>query len=342
MWLSSRIALYVLSSSILNDRERWETSAEHSSTERWNEPIQECRRFENEICPAHHVMWNDKREREIICPCVPIWIISLEMRRSISHGQARVKLALLLQRAFRYSYREKCCGYCSTIHCELFFRLLLLFILLFVLYASSALTSDFAHNSTNTFPEFFNGRHCSHDLDQIDRSSKRCFRNSPTNLVFQPKNDQIVQLAGLAQKKLNESSCDWIRVWSEMPDGKRQRELLRNFTVIVDFSPAKNLKEERKLIYHILVRMPNVVVRNDPIDLSFLSYLHPSFIPDRETNDFTDLKIFLDLLLILYQSNQSMDYQLKRRAVTCTPFRLDLGDSQRCFNDFLRSRFDSL
>ena len=48
MWLSSWIALYVLPSSIPNDRERWGTSAEHSSTERWNEPIQECRRFENE------------------------------------------------------------------------------------------------------------------------------------------------------------------------------------------------------------------------------------------------------------------------------------------------------
>ena len=80
--------------------------------------------------------------------------------------------------------------------------------------------------------------------------------------------------------------------------------------------------------------MPNVVVKNDPIDLSFLSYLHPSFIPDRETNDFTDLKIFLDLLLILYQSNRSMDDQLKRRAMTCTPFRLDLGNGQRCSNDF--------
>ena len=283
MWLSSWIALYVLPSSIPNDRERWETSAEHSSTERWNEPIQECRRVENEICPANPVMWNDKRE--IICPCVPIWIISLEMRRSISHGQARVKLALLLQRAFRYSDREKCCGYCSTILCELFFRLLLLFILLFVRYASNALTSDFTHNSTNTFPEFFNGRRCSQDLDQIARSSNRCFRNSPTNLVFQPKNEQIVQLAKLAQKKLNESNCDGIRVWSEMPDDERQRELLHNFTVIVHFSPAKDLKEERKLIYHILVRMPNVVVKNDSIDLSFLSYLHPSFTPDRETND---------------------------------------------------------
>lgn len=62
------------------------------------------------------------RERETICPYVPIWIISLEMRRSISHGQMRVKLALLLQRAFRYLYREKCCGYCPTILCELFFH----------------------------------------------------------------------------------------------------------------------------------------------------------------------------------------------------------------------------
>lgn len=227
----------------------------------------------------------------------------------------RVKLALLLQRAFRYLYREKCCGYCPTILCELCFPLLLLFILLFVRYASNALTSDFAHNSTNTFSEFFNGRRCSQGLDKIARLSTRCFRNSPTNPVFQPKNEQIVQLAKLAQKKLNESSCDGIRVWSEMPDGERQRELLHSFTVIVDFSPAKNLKEERKLIYHILVRMPNVVVKNDLIDLSFLSYLHAGFIPDRETNDFTDLKIFLDLLLILYQSNRSMDYQLKRRAM---------------------------
>ena len=143
------------------------------------------------------------------------------MRRSISHGQTRVKLALLLQRAFRYSYREKCCGYCPTILCKLFFPLLLRFILLFVRYASNALTSDFVHNSTNTFPEFFNERRCSQDLDQI------------------------VQLAKLAQKKLNEFSCGGIRVSSEMPDGERHRELLHDFTVIVDFSPPRSNSHDR-------------------------------------------------------------------------------------------------
>ena len=104
----------------------------------------------------------------------------------------------------------------------------------------------------------------------------------------------------------------------------------------------ENLKEQRKLMYNIIVRMPTVLAKNDPIDLSFLSYLHPSFISDRsnmtnqnkiegsEFPEFTDVKIFLDSLLISYQSNRSIDVEVKRRPMTCTPFRRDFinGESQ--------------
>lgn len=93
--------------------------------------------------------------------------------------------------------------------------------------------------------------------------------------------------------------------------------------------------------------MPTFLRKNDPIDFSFLSFLHPStsidslslllstdenasrlaFIADRTKKgalpDFGDVKVFVDELLISSQSNRSIEYQLERTPFSCTPFRRD-------------------
>lgn len=38
---------------------------------------------------------------------------------------------------------------------------------------------------------------------------------------------------------------------------------------------------------------------------------------------FTDVKMFVDSLLIEYQTNTIVDYQIERTVMTCTPFRDD-------------------
>jgi hypothetical protein len=64
-------------------------------------------------------------------------------------------------------------------------------------------------------------------------------------------------------------------------------------------------------------------------------FLSSAFVADRadgignkhlegsELPEFTDVKIFIDSLLISYQSNRPMEYELERTALTCTPFRRD-------------------
>jgi hypothetical protein len=47
---------------------------------------------------------------------------------------------------------------------------------------------------------------------------------------------------------------------------------------------------------------------------------------------FTDVKIFVDSLLIEYQTNHPIQYELERNLMTCTPFR----------NDFLFSKIDKI
>jgi hypothetical protein len=99
--------------------------------------------------------------------------------------------------------------------------------------------------------------------------------------------------------------------------------------------------------------MPNVFLQNDAIDTSFLSYKHPSIstiifsfsdtyfskylgiIPDRsnttdskgdhgsELPQFTDIKMFVDSLLVKYQTNHSLQFELERKLMTCAPFHDD-------------------
>ncbi|CAF4052910.1 unnamed protein product [Adineta steineri] len=84
-----------------------------------------------------------------------------------------------------------------------------------------------------------------------------------------------------------------------------------------------------------MVGMPSIIPKNVPVDLSFLSFSHPTFIPDRsnvtnnnikegsELPEFSDVKMFIDSLLIGYQTNRSIEFELERKAMICTPYRRD-------------------
>lgn len=42
-----------------------------------------------------------------------------------------------------------------------------------------------------------------------------------------------------------------------------------------------------------------------------------------ELPEFSDVKMFIDVLLMEYQTNRPIEYQLERNLMTCTPFRDD-------------------
>ena len=99
--------------------------------------------------------------------------------------------------------------------------------------------------------------------------------------------------------------------------------------------------------------MPNIFLQNDPIDKSFIGYKHPStskhcsfflqkypwkylgIIPDRSNTtdssgndgsklpEFTDVKMFVDALLVKYQTDHQFNFELERNLMTCTPFHND-------------------
>ncbi|CAF4369494.1 unnamed protein product, partial [Adineta steineri] len=133
--------------------------------------------------------------------------------------------------------------------------------------------------------------------------------------------------------------CDQTaKVLSKNRNDEEDIHLLQNKTVntvIVDFSATSDLKHGKNLIYNIMVRIPNTFLKNDPVDMSFVAYKHPSYIPDRSnatSNDgkmgsdlpeFTDVKMFVDSLLMGYQKDRQIQYELERKVMTCTPSRND-------------------
>ncbi|CAF2053123.1 unnamed protein product [Rotaria magnacalcarata] len=99
-------------------------------------------------------------------------------------------------------------------------------------------------------------------------------------------------------------------------------------TIIIDFGSLSNLKNQ----HNIIVRMSNMLTKNIPVDTSFVSFLHPTLIADRSNvtdrkekkgSEFTDVKIFIDSLLIGYQTNKTIEFEIERSPMTCTPIRRD-------------------
>ncbi|CAF1113916.1 unnamed protein product [Adineta steineri] len=266
-------------------------------------------------------------------------------------GSSR-KLKLLLQRSLRYSYRQRCCRCCPTILCELLFPFILIGLLALIRYVANAHKNLYHHQ-------------CSQNRDTTITTSlsadliKNCFKFQPydesdgfmfwyleifsriTNFVFQPITNDTNVLVERAKTRLKNINCTNIKVWNQNMDDKSFSHLLQNETenvVIIDFNSTSNLKNGHNLDYNIMVAMPSILRKNDPVDLSFLSFSHPTFIRDRSKTydsysasfedlrlpEFSDVKIFIDSLLIGYQTNRNIEFEIQRKPITCTPYRQDL------------------
>ncbi|CAF4093815.1 unnamed protein product, partial [Adineta steineri] len=274
-------------------------------------------------------------------------------------GSSR-KLNLLLQRSLRYSYRQRCCRCCPTILCELLFPLILIGLLALIRYGTNKINTEMNENP-NSFPKF--GRpQCSQNRNTTitslsTDSIKNCFKFPPsyrrreftlfhsqtaldiTNFIFQPRTNHTNVLVKRAKMRLKNMNCTNTKVSNQNMDIENDTHLLQNDTentVIINFGSTSNLKNEHSLDYSIMVRMPSIIPKTDPVDLSFLSFLHPTRIPDRsnvtdknnregsELPEFSDVKMFIDSLLIGYQTNRTIEFKLERKAMICTPFRRDV------------------
>ncbi|UJR08477.1 hypothetical protein I4U23_012744 [Adineta vaga] len=286
-------------------------------------------------------------------------------RQSLTKGEyapigSSRKLNLLLQRSLRYSYRQRCCGCCPTILCELLFPLILIGLLALTRYGTNALIREMNDNP-GTVPRNFDRALCPQHSKDINTSLSedlfaKCFQFPPsykgrqweyvssqivsnkTNFIFRPITNDTNELVKLAQQRLLNMACGDTYVQSQDSNNGNDSYLLQNTTVnsiIIDFDSANTLRTERHLAYDITVRMPNVSVQNDPVDFSFISFLHPTYIADRanvtdskkaegsELPEFIDVKMFIDSLLMAYQTGKTVDLELERSPMRCTPFRRD-------------------
>ncbi|CAF3562792.1 unnamed protein product [Adineta steineri] len=270
------------------------------------------------------------------------------------------KLHLLIQRSVRYSYRQRCCKCCPTVLFELLFPTILIILLLLTRYGINQLAAQ-TETDDGTLPGTFTQHPCSQNITTPPTSSNdvftRCFKFPPsyrgssfgsseqyevsnlTNIVFEPDTPDVQELVKLASMRLLTMRCDQTaKVLSKNRNDEEDIHLLQNKTVntvIVDFSATSDLKHGKNLIYNIMVRIPNTFLKNDPVDMSFVAYKHPSYIPDRSnatSNDgkmgsdlpeFTDVKMFVDSLLMGYQKDRQIQYELERKVMTCTPSRND-------------------
>ncbi|CAF4318595.1 unnamed protein product, partial [Rotaria sp. Silwood2] len=266
------------------------------------------------------------------------------------------KLNLLLQRSLRYSYRQRCCGCCPTILCEVLFPLIIMALLALARYGSNALIREMNENPNSASTSF--GRSlCSQNMSTIKTTLSKdlfskCFKFPPsykrhewpflysnrTNIIFQPMTNETEELVTLAKTRLTKMNCNNTKISHQSINDVNDTYLLQNEeenTIIIDFGSTLNLKNEHNIDYNIMVRMSNVFTKNTPVDMSFISFLHPTFILDRsnimdnnnqegsELPEFTDVKMFIDSLLIGYQTNKTIEFELERSPMICTPVRRD-------------------
>ncbi|CAM4800916.1 unnamed protein product [Rotaria magnacalcarata] len=128
-----------------------------------------------------------------------------------------------------------------------------------------------------------------------------------------------------------EMNCSNTNIWTQDIMDGNDTQLLQDEqenTIIIDFGSLSNLKNQ----HNIIVRMSNMLTKNIPVDTSFVSFLHPTLIADRSNvtdrkekkgSEFTDVKIFIDSLLIGYQTNKTIEFEIERSPMTCTPIRRD-------------------
>lgn len=147
--------------------------------------------------------------------------------------RATRKINLLLQRSVRYSYRQRCCGCCPTILCELLFPFLIIAIVLLGRYGINQLANQLADSGDRFGP--LNQRACSQLFNDTPTSSnelmKKCFKFPPrykdnifgdnpdkgvsnaTNIVFEPNRVDINDIVERAKERLNSMNCINATVW---------------------------------------------------------------------------------------------------------------------------------
>ncbi|CAF4589424.1 unnamed protein product [Rotaria sp. Silwood1] len=242
------------------------------------------------------------------------------------------KLGLLLQRSVRYSYRQRCCKCCPTILFELLFPITIIILLMLSRYGINRLAEK--QNHDGSLPGTFSKRPCSQDINIPTTSSNdiftNCFKFPPsytrdrwnshspddvsneTNIVLEPARTDVNELVQHAIIRLAAMKCDNTNIWSQKPNDETDMHLLQNKTVntvIVDFSATSDLKKERNLACYISDRS-NITDNNGN--------------KGSELPEFTDVKMFVDLLLMEYQTNRQIHFELQRNLMICTPFRNDL------------------
>ncbi|CAF2736728.1 unnamed protein product [Rotaria sp. Silwood2] len=136
------------------------------------------------------------------------------------------KLNLLLQRSLRYSYRQRCCGCCPTILCEVLFPLIIMALLALARYGSNALIREMNENPNSASTSF--GRSlCSQNISTIKTTLSKdlfskCFKFPPsykrhewpflysnrTNIIFQPMTNETEELVTLAKTRLTKMNCN--------------------------------------------------------------------------------------------------------------------------------------
>lgn len=141
--------------------------------------------------------------------------------------RATRKINLLLQRSIRYSYRQRCCGCCPTILCELLFPLLIVAVVFLGRYGANKLGEEINNNGEQFGDQ--DARPCSQFLNATPTSSndlmKNCFKFPPrfgagifddgpsgfisnaTNIVFEPDREDINEIVALAKARLNSMNC---------------------------------------------------------------------------------------------------------------------------------------
>jgi hypothetical protein len=144
-------------------------------------------------------------------------------------GSSR-KLNLLLQRSLRYSYRQRCCGCCPTILCELLFPIILIALVILTRYGMNLLDQKINEDPAS-FQRYSNHPICPQNMNTSITSSSdllaKCFKFPPsyknhqwtttlvsnkTNIIFQPMTNHTDQLVERAQKQLEKMNCD-NKVW---------------------------------------------------------------------------------------------------------------------------------
>ncbi len=140
-------------------------------------------------------------------------------------GSSR-KLNLLLQRSLRYSYRQRCCGCCPTILCELLFPIILIALVILTRYGMNLLDKKI-NEDPDSSSRYNNHPKCSQNMNTSRTLSSdllvKCFKFPPsyknarwsktfvsnqTNIIFQPMTNHTKQLAEYAQKYLEKINCN--------------------------------------------------------------------------------------------------------------------------------------